>query len=405
MTDPSLYDSTPLHYASSNGMATAVSRLLELGADPDAPNEQGETALFWACESGKSQVVKLLLDAGANATCQNEWGETAIDIAASHGSLKVMSPSSQPMPAVAHTPPEAHGVFSTARSRFSLRVGLFFLGLQIVSLLREHGAEEGDLGKDEEKEEPPREDGAPPQDWEGGADMETETVSALDESDGGVRRGDDDGGLRGRRARPGAKRGGGDDEEADSDQGLGGVDESGANAALEEGMVLGERVRRAPSASQRPFIREAMRREEALRKRDGEGGGKEDEEAVRALFGDDALASIRRERELMKEDDDARARAGKREEATWERLADDGSVYAQVGSTHPCPSPRMDAPMHLWLCAQPTDLLRRGLPCRCRLRLPRRWTGTSGASQSASPHSTWTRWIQTGRGGRRWHPT
>ena len=87
--DKSLYDSTPLHYAASNGMHSAVSRLLELGADPNAPNEQGETPLFWACESGKSKVVKLLLEAGANATHENEWGETAIDIAASHGSLKV----------------------------------------------------------------------------------------------------------------------------------------------------------------------------------------------------------------------------------------------------------------------------------------------------------------------------
>jgi len=206
-------------------------------------------------------------------------------------------------------------------------------GSQIVGLLRDYGGEEADFGKDAEKDDSAFDDKRPPQDWEGGNDMETETVSALDESEEicTIKGASVDEVRRGKQRR-GAKRGGRDDggsEMEESDE----VDRSGANSALKEGTGVKDRLERAASNSQRPFMREVMRRTEVLRGREEAEGAKEEEEAARALFGDEAVESVKRARMQMKEDDEARRRAGERNETTWERLADDGSVYAQVCCT------------------------------------------------------------------------
>jgi hypothetical protein len=54
---------TPLMYAASKGHSTAVSFLLENGADPWAADRLGcRTALHYAASSGHADVMKLLLD-------------------------------------------------------------------------------------------------------------------------------------------------------------------------------------------------------------------------------------------------------------------------------------------------------------------------------------------------------
>jgi hypothetical protein len=204
---------------------------------------------------------------------------------------------------------------------------------QIVGLLRDYGAEEGDFGKDAEKDDSAFDDKRPPQDWEGGNDMETETVSALDESEEiCTQKGVSADQMRTGRQRKGAKRGERDDGGSEMEE-KEEVDRSRANSALNEGMGPKDRLERAASDSQRPFMQEVMRRTEVLRGREDADAAKEEEEAARALFGEEAVDGVKRARMQMKEDDEARRRAANRNETTWERLADDGSVYAQVCCT------------------------------------------------------------------------
>lgn len=42
--------------------------LLKSGADPDEPDENGETALHIACRYGQIKLAKIFLEDGANAT-------------------------------------------------------------------------------------------------------------------------------------------------------------------------------------------------------------------------------------------------------------------------------------------------------------------------------------------------
>ena len=52
--------------ASMNNDIAEVKRLLEAGADVNAPDEDGDTALMWAVFKGHKDVVKVLYDAHAN---------------------------------------------------------------------------------------------------------------------------------------------------------------------------------------------------------------------------------------------------------------------------------------------------------------------------------------------------
>ena len=56
----------PLHIACSLGRMGIVSVLLELGAFPDEPNQEGRTPLFFAVGCGHTQILSKLIDWGAN---------------------------------------------------------------------------------------------------------------------------------------------------------------------------------------------------------------------------------------------------------------------------------------------------------------------------------------------------
>jgi ankyrin repeat protein len=53
--------SPPLHIAASQGKAEAVRTLLELGADKNAKDDQGQTALELAKKYNHSVIVEILL--------------------------------------------------------------------------------------------------------------------------------------------------------------------------------------------------------------------------------------------------------------------------------------------------------------------------------------------------------
>jgi ankyrin repeat protein len=66
---------TPLMLAAFRGDLAAVGRLLELGADVNARDRDGDTALMFAAFKGHEPVVALLLRRGADvhARARNGW--------------------------------------------------------------------------------------------------------------------------------------------------------------------------------------------------------------------------------------------------------------------------------------------------------------------------------------------
>ncbi|SFW14274.1 ankyrin repeat domain-containing protein [Nitrosovibrio sp. Nv17] len=63
-----------------------IARLLARGADPDTPDERGNTLLMVAIRHKNTRLVDLLIDAGARLNLRNRHGETAIMLA-SYGGL------------------------------------------------------------------------------------------------------------------------------------------------------------------------------------------------------------------------------------------------------------------------------------------------------------------------------
>lgn len=76
--DPKQALNDQLFEAARKGDATAVTALLDKGADVNAKFRYGQTALFKAAERGHAAVVKVLLDRGADATVKDTfYGATA----------------------------------------------------------------------------------------------------------------------------------------------------------------------------------------------------------------------------------------------------------------------------------------------------------------------------------------
>ncbi len=68
---------TPLLLAAVNGNAAIIGRLIEAGADANAPlTLNGDTALMLSSRTGKTGAVRTLLDAGADVNALETWGGT-----------------------------------------------------------------------------------------------------------------------------------------------------------------------------------------------------------------------------------------------------------------------------------------------------------------------------------------
>jgi ankyrin repeat protein len=59
------YGGTPLHSAAASGFPRLSQRLVALGLDVNAKENDGRTPLFMAASSGNYQIIKLLFDKGA----------------------------------------------------------------------------------------------------------------------------------------------------------------------------------------------------------------------------------------------------------------------------------------------------------------------------------------------------
>jgi uncharacterized protein len=70
-----------LHAAAASGSVSIARRLVEAGADVDAPQEGGFTPLHEASSSGQLELARLLLEHGANVEARADDGRTALDMA------------------------------------------------------------------------------------------------------------------------------------------------------------------------------------------------------------------------------------------------------------------------------------------------------------------------------------
>jgi hypothetical protein len=75
--------------ASMTNDSAAVARLLDAGAKPDTPRDDGSTALMSAASWGRVGIARLLLARGADALLENASGQTARDLAIKGGHLDV----------------------------------------------------------------------------------------------------------------------------------------------------------------------------------------------------------------------------------------------------------------------------------------------------------------------------
>lgn len=56
--------------------------MIALGADVNAPDNNGNTPLLWALSNGKLDILRTLINAGADPTLKNNEGKTALEKAA-----------------------------------------------------------------------------------------------------------------------------------------------------------------------------------------------------------------------------------------------------------------------------------------------------------------------------------
>lgn len=81
---------TALWLACFGGDAALVARLIEAGARLDHQNDNGATALMYCASSGRDALVGLLLGAGADASLRTLDDFRAVDLAATAGSLRLL---------------------------------------------------------------------------------------------------------------------------------------------------------------------------------------------------------------------------------------------------------------------------------------------------------------------------
>lgn len=82
---------TPLHLACQNGLFSVVKRLLDLGANIHAKDEDSMTPLLLACKWSHADVVRELLSSGARIDSRDKDGKTVLHYACEKGSnIEVM---------------------------------------------------------------------------------------------------------------------------------------------------------------------------------------------------------------------------------------------------------------------------------------------------------------------------
>ena len=81
---------TLAHWAAAFGHLPTLTRVLALGADPDARNRWGRTPVHLAAEYGHLEAVQALVGAGGGVNAADKWGRAPLMNAAYFGRLPVV---------------------------------------------------------------------------------------------------------------------------------------------------------------------------------------------------------------------------------------------------------------------------------------------------------------------------
>ena len=73
-----VYGRTPLHYAANDNLADEVVRLLSIGANVNAQDDNGWTPLHFAAQANSDSVTSALLLAGAETELKDSYGNTPL---------------------------------------------------------------------------------------------------------------------------------------------------------------------------------------------------------------------------------------------------------------------------------------------------------------------------------------
>lgn len=71
----------PIHSAVSAGSLPILKKLLDLGADPNLPQQQGVLPIHSACHMGRIDMVEVLIEHGAKLNLPSSDGKTVLDYA------------------------------------------------------------------------------------------------------------------------------------------------------------------------------------------------------------------------------------------------------------------------------------------------------------------------------------
>jgi ankyrin repeat protein len=80
-----------LHHVSGGDAAEAAGELVRLGANLEAPDQDGLAPLLLAAVGGRKEILEALLAAGADATASDKRGRTVLHLAARHASVEAFA--------------------------------------------------------------------------------------------------------------------------------------------------------------------------------------------------------------------------------------------------------------------------------------------------------------------------
>lgn len=79
-----------MYYAAREGHYQLAEKLIELGADPNNEDNNGQTALFYSAREGHKDLCMLLIKKGANPNQQDKKHQTPLHLAKKHNKQDVM---------------------------------------------------------------------------------------------------------------------------------------------------------------------------------------------------------------------------------------------------------------------------------------------------------------------------
>ena len=142
---------TPLHCACIRGSKNAVDLLLDLGANINAEDKEGNNCLHYAVNSNNPNLLKKLIIRGADKTKKNLKGETPLDLAIQNNYQKIVNILSAKNNFFSNPCSNEHEIVGlrSSHNNITLFVIILFMGLgKWIYLSRIYYVKEGNLKLD-----------------------------------------------------------------------------------------------------------------------------------------------------------------------------------------------------------------------------------------------------------------